>query len=254
MDIFIVELNEFDINNIKFSKSFKYNNQKKMSIGYNHDLKEHSNLHIITPYFINSILYTKDVKYIKLSFEPLLGEIKQFYNFIHNIEKKIISQIHKYNPEYSLTSIIKNESIDLFDDNADCIKFIYLTLNDNVYNMNSERSSILELKKQWKFKCLINVDSIWIDINKKKFGLNLNLLQLKIHEPIYLQKCLIPDTNYITSEIHSYNNIINTNTIIAKKVHKEDNIKENKIILAKKYVPPNPQQLMSMLNSLKKVL
>ena len=266
MDIDILNINNFDINKLVFSKVVNLNPyKKKISIGYNNLI----DLYILTPLFTNSINFNLNSKisFIKLSFDPLLGDILKFYNIVNEIEDNINKNILKLYPNYELSSILKfdKNDIDIFqkidnedDNNNDnnYIKYMYLSLdskNDYTYKIfddNNHETNINQLKLGSKFKSIIKIDYIWIDIKKKKFGLNINLIQLKFIQPIYQIKCLFDDTV-----------IQNNKSIILKKelnINESDtNIKtqspkkeiENKSV----FIPPDPRELLKMKNLLKKV-
>ena len=96
MDINIIDINAFDINKIKLYKSyFTGPNKKKISIGYD----THIDLHIFTPFFINHMDFLQNHKYqyLKLIFDPMLGDILKFYNIINNTESYIKQHIQKNN-------------------------------------------------------------------------------------------------------------------------------------------------------------
>ncbi len=198
MDINIVKLDEFDLKKITYSKSFfTTTNKKKMSIGYD----QHIDIYIPTPIFTNNMDFLPNHKYqyIKLIFNPMLGPLLKFYNTIVGIEQNIFKHVLKHNPKYQLVSIIKSEQNDIFSDEItenDITKLIYLKLSNSPYKIfdtNSSECCLNKLKLGWKFKMLIKIDSIWIDVDKKRFGLNLELSQLKIIQPIVEKKCLLDD-------------------------------------------------------------
>lgn len=257
MDINIVKLNNFDLNKIVLSKSYSiYTNNKKISIGYDN----YSDLHLLSPIFINNINYSI-YQNLKIRFEPLLGDILHFYNSINDIEQKIKNHITKHNKDYNLCSIIKTDKTDLFDDTSnDYIKYISIDLTKNttykIYNNNSEECALNNLKNGLKFKTLLKIDYVWINTFSKKFGLHIDLIQLKIIQPIATLKCLIDtdlnkDNEIIVKDIVEYKvekkpSINNTNNI---------SIQQNSIIVDKViFRPPDASQLLLMKSSLKKVI
>ena len=250
MDINIVKLNSFNINKIILSKSYSVcDNNKKISIGYD----DFSDLHLLSPIFINNTNYISQI--LKIRFEPLLGDILKFYNYIIQIEQKIKEHVLKHNKGYYFCSIIKTDKIDLFDDTFnDYVKFISINLNKNslykIYNNSNEECNINNLKNELKFKTLLKIDYIWVNTFTKKFGLHIDLIQLKIINPIATLKCLIDndDEPKIKKEI-----------IELKKEYKKEEIITNNInntIIVDKifFRPPDPSQLLLLKNSLKKVI
>jgi len=272
MDI-ITNINNFNILNIQYSKSFSIGiTQKKKSIGYNNAI----DFLILSPVFISNTNYSSCLNYksIKIRFEPLLGPILDFYNIINNIENNITQHILKHNPSYTICSIIKNEQLNNFDDFiTNPIKYISLNINNNLkyFDDLNKESSLNELKINFRFKTLLKIDSIWINTNSKKFGLNIELIQLKIIKPLYLSKCLIDNNTYIDNTTNNSkelllinnntinNNTINNNTINNNTINKElllikkdtNNIIINQPIIFK---PPEPSQLLQLKNSLKKII
>jgi hypothetical protein len=305
MDINIINIDNFDITQIKYSKSFFIgSNKKKISIGYG----ENTDFHLLTPLFTNTMDFLSNHKYqyLKMIFDPMLGNILKFYNIIQSIELSIKDHILKHNKQYTLQSVItndQNDPSDLFIDEEDVnieldnIKNIYLKLTNNqkiqpqykIYDSNCTECSLSNLKDGWKFKGLIRIESIWIDTIKKKFGLNLELVQLKILQPIVQTKCLIDnDIVAVKKEIYRYsNNTYNlTNSSHANipsdtgiNLFKQPDLISSGSILgyvsstgtgsgssvpnssvpnteAKGlfFVPPNSMELLKMKNALKKVL
>jgi hypothetical protein len=138
-DIHIVDIDNFNIDNITTPKKITNINinKQKLSIGYNN-----KDFYLITPFFINyNDYHNSKIQYLKLSFDPLYGEILKFYETILLIEQKSKDILSKY---YSLNSIIKTENIngfDLFDiDVFENIKYMYIKLN-NHYKIYSDLHS-----------------------------------------------------------------------------------------------------------------
>ena len=257
MYINIININDFDINNINLSKLYSINlNLKKIAIGYNNNI----DLHIETPLLLNNMNYISNIKYnsFKIRFEPLLGSILKFYNIIIQIEQYIKIHIHKYYKDYILHSIIKNDKIDCFDDSNDYIQYILLDIHNNlsIFNNINELSILSDLKYKDKYKSILNIDSIWINTITKKFGLKIEIIQLKIIKPIATIKCLIDNNEIIHKNVH--------NEIIHKNVQNEiqTQIQTNNIIIQQPLLnveklifrPPDPSQLLQLKKSLKKVI
>lgn len=253
MDINIINIDNFDINDINLSRSISINSyKKKISIGY----KDNTELYLLTPLITNNINYQNDkYQFLKILFDPFLGQILNFYNIIISIEKYIKEHIHKNNPKYILNSIIKNDKQDLFDDDgSECIKAMLLRLNNyKVYDNNSNECELSLLKVGWKFKALIKIDYIWIDIDKKKFGLNIELIQLKIIQPITQIRCLIDNDIPIRRKITKIPEPIRpiANVINEFRETEEQKEEEKPVSIFK---PPNPLELLKMKNALKKVI
>jgi hypothetical protein len=270
MDINITNINDFDMKQIIFSKSFFIGlNKKKISIGYGDNV----DIHILTPFFTNIMNYINGNKYqyLKIVFDPMLGNILKFYNIIQSLEYIIKDHILKHNKDYVLQSIIRDDQDDLFsDNNIDintikniCLKLINYSKSDiqyKIYDDNCEECSLNNLKYGWKYKGLIKFESIWIDTQKKKFGLNLELVQLKIKQPITQIKCLIDNDNIIIKkDIHKYsNNKLNTDQNIITNIPLNNEIAAHLIpaieIKTKNFIPPNTMELLKIKNALKKVL
>jgi hypothetical protein len=246
MDINIVKLDNFNIDKITFSKSFFINSSKKqISIGYD----DYTDLHILTPTFTNDINFYNIPTYFKLNFNPMLGPILNFYNIITNIENNIKSNILKNNPTYKLNSVLKNDNSDFIDDEDDIIKKLFLRLSKaKFYDHNSNECDLNVLQVGWKFKALIKIDYIWIDIINKKFGLNIELIQLKIIQPVSTIRCLIDDDyRYVPK----FKIEIETET---KTEYKPINNEIKSEIIKKPFIIPNPNELLNLKNALKKVL
>jgi len=270
MDISIINIDDLLINQIQFSKSFAINkNQKKISIGYNDQI----DLHIITPIFVSGMNYLPMINYqsIKLRFEPMLGPMIRFYNIINQIENLTKQHILKHNIDYTLCSIIKNDRIDQFDDSIDdYTKYISLNINNGLiyFNHSNEESILSDLKTNYRFKTLLKIDSIWINTQSKKFGLKIELIQLKIIKPIASIRCLIDNDinqNQNHNQNHNQNQIINSKRIITNnQIDKEsspiknqtNNILIQQPIIIDKIIfrPPDPFQLLQLKNSLKKII
>jgi hypothetical protein len=174
----------------------------------------------------------------------------KFYETILLIEQKSKDILSKY---YSLNSIIKTENIngfDLFDiDVFENIKYMYIKLN-NHYKIYSDlhETNIDNLKQKWYFKCLIKIDSFWIDINKKTYGLSIDLIQIKISQPIYQIKCLI-DNKESANPISISVQIPEQKSSIAYHITETTNKKEIKSV----FIPPNPMDLLNIKNALKSI-
>jgi hypothetical protein len=291
MDINIINTDNFDIKQMVLSKSvFVGTNKKKISIGYG----DNTDFYLLTPLFTNNMDFLSNHKYqyLKMIFDPMLGHILKFYNIIQSIETSIKDHIIKHNKNYTLQSAIRNDSTDLFIDENDVnfdidlnnIKNMYLKLTNysktqtryTFYDANCTECSLSNLKNGWKFKALIKIDSVWIDTMKKKFGLNIELVQLKILQPIIQTKCLIDnDVLIMKNEIYRYsNNTYNvSNNTQSNMATMTLNTKQNSIIpnpppvpvinssvgtnndlKAQVFIPPNPIELLKMKNALKKVL
>lgn len=291
MDINICQIDDFDFDKITLSKSvYLGNGRRKMSIGYD----KHADFHLLTPFFVSDHNYTQYDQSLKLIFDPMLGPILKFYNFINNVLESIKTKINKNNPEYILQQLFKNnvaDDVNIFidDDNStsqpiNCIKTIFLKLTNSylnsrseskytptckIYNQFSNECDIDLLKLGWHFKALIKIDHIWINIRTKKYGLNIDLIQLKIFQPIYQFKCLI-DTN----DKHESLNHSQFSKIVSKSVNLESELppyikpsdrqsiqsiqsiqsSQNQLIEPPKIIfrPPKPDQLLLLKNSLKK--
>ena len=243
----IVDIDNFNIDNIVIPKKITNINinKQKLSIGYNN-----KDFYLITPFFINyNDYHNNKIQYLKLSFDPLYGDIFKFYETILLIEQKSKDILSKY---YSLNSIIKTENIngfDLFDiDVFENIKYMYIKLN-NHYKIYTDlhETNIDNLKQKWYFKCLIKIDSFWIDINKKTYGLSIDLIQIKISQPIYQIKCLIDKE--LSPPISISVQIPEHKSPIAYHITETTNKKEIKSI----FVPPNPMDLLNIKNALKSI-
>jgi hypothetical protein len=286
MDINIININDFDIKQITYSKSFFIGqNKKKISIGYG----DKTDFHLVTPFLTNTMdfLLNHKYQYLKMIFDPMLGDILKFYNIILSIENSIKNQILKNNKLFTLQSIIRNDQTDIFIDDEEhnielnSIKNIFLKLTSNfksepsykIYDTNSVECSLNNLKNGWKYKGLIKIDSIWIDTIKKKFGLNLELVQLKILQPIVQTKCLIDnDVLIIKKDIYKYsNNTLNVDQDIKVSIpypsnsnlgqdlqsHPQLNMSNktsNNIDIKTSFIPPNAKDLLTMKSALKRVL
>ena len=294
MDIKIINITDFNDTKIKFSPLINISvNKKKINIEYDED-----SFYLLSPYFINNTVFISNINYnfIKITFDPFIGSIYKFYKIIEQIENNIKLHIEKIMLNYNFVSILKKEQFDHFDqfeqsdhfDQSDQsnqndqndqrestnISYINLKLNLNlsdqfitnnkitkIYKEMSE-CNIEKLKKGWKYKCLIYFNHIWIDTIKKRYGLNLDLIQLKIHEPSYLSGCLIDNIDSSANSLanNSTINLTNSSTINSNNLIKpiiqnniinfnNKNLKQNPIMIL-----PNAMELLNMKNALKKVL
>jgi hypothetical protein len=267
LDINIVNLNDIDFNRIKFSKSISINkDQKKISIGYD----SYIDLHIQTPLLTSTMNYTKSFNnLINIRFDPMLGPILLLYKFIIDIEKHISNHILRHNHDYKLCTIIKSDCIDLFDDNKDNYTK-YMLLNSQLtrfYNNNNELITINQIKYRSKFKTLLNIESIWINTNSKKFGLKIEPIQIKIIEPLSTNMCLIDynlDNQIKTNKkkINNESEIVSTPTptptptFIPTQTQTTNILVQQQPIIIDKIIfkPPDPSQLLQLKNSLKKII
>jgi hypothetical protein len=300
MDINIISNDMFDINYINLSKSvFVGPNKKKISIGY----QNQSNLHLISPAFLSNANYSLKSQDLKVTFDPLLGQILHFYNNLDLIFNFVKTKILKNNPDYLIIPFFKKtfpDGIDLFmedDDNLSeddikneisYIKTVYLKLTKNVkiYDCDSFETTIDLLKIGWLFKFIIKIDHIWIDTKTKKCGLNIELVQLKIFQPIYQIKCLIDSGNIKHNHNLSHNqqnklfiskssdiisdSLLNSsdsnthsrsdsNTTFELKLNLSNDNPQSQPDKSTKikpviFRPPQPDQLLLLKNSLKKVI
>lgn len=282
MDINIIKIDDLLIDNIALSKSVSIGeNQRKISIGY----LDFVDLHIQTPTIKCNMNYVQNINYqsFKIRFEPMLGPILKLYNLIISIEILIKQHILKHNSDYKLCSIIKSEKIDQFDDSIDdYIRYILLELSSNknltIFNDDNQIVDIYQMKNGYKYRTLLKIDSIWINTATKKFGLKLELVQLKIIIPISTIRCLIDinpqDIQLINDKIVkkdnlNVNSIMNPNPIINTNpnpnpnpiINTNSNINNNILINQQSIVvdrvifrPPDPSQLLQLKNSLKKII
>lgn len=283
----IINYDNINTNLLIFSKAINTsNNYKKISIGYNTE----NNLYILSPLLINSVIQMD--KYLKLKFDPMLGSILTFYNQIKLIETKINQRITKYNKNYILCSILKDDIIDEFDNdlNTDLFaKYIKLDINTHtkIYNNLNQESTINELQINYNYKIILKLDYIWIDLQSRKFGLKISLVQLKIIPPLYMTRCLID--NHISNYSPEINQqpITNISNILIQQSATAYTTKTTKTITAIPtniqttpisvvnpistsisnqiqpsvpivdkiiFRPPDPLQLLQLKNSLKKVI
>jgi len=253
-----MDIDNLQIENIQFSKSFSINTtNKKISIGYNNQL----DLHILTPIFTSGMNYLPLINYqsLKCNFEPMLGPMFKFYNIIYQIEQRIKQHILKHNNDYILSTIIKNDKVDLFDDSIeDYTKYMSLHINNDLkyYNNNNEETTLNDLRINFKFKALLKIDSIWINTQTKKFGLKIEPIQIKIIKPISMSKCLIDNNQtQINEYIHKKQiQVVDNQPLVINKqtnnIVVQSQININKSI----FIPPEPSQLLQLKNSLKKII
>ena len=126
-------------------------------------------------------------------------------------------------------------------------------LNYRIYDSNSKECQLSNLKNGWKFRTLIKFDSIWIDTDRKKFGINLDLVQLKIYQPISRIRCLIDNDTY-TRELSKYTNNNSIEDCAITRSNPSKPISDFDTGKKKVFVPPNPDELLKIRNALKKVL
>ena len=262
-DINIINIDDIDLKQIDFSRSVSINkDQRKISIGYNSNI----DFHIQTPLLISNMNYAHSYNNMcRIRFDPMLGQILKFYKFIINLENLINDHILKHNPDYKISTIIKNDKVDLFDEsNDDYLKYIALNiLNTKIFNDENELTTITNLKYEYKFKALLKIDSIWINTINKKFGLKIEIIQIKIIKPSAINTCLI---DYVNNKIQPQPQLqqytqpqpqlqqytqpqpqIQTNNFI---------VNQNQPIIIDKIIfrPPDPSQLLQLKKSLKKVI
>ena len=277
MDINIVNIDEINLKHIDFSKSISINkDQRKISIGYNSNI----DFHIQTPLLTSNMNYAHSYNNMcRIRFDPMLGQILKFYKFIINLENLINDHILKHNIDYRLCTILKNDNVDLFDNSPDdYLKYILLSINNTkIFNNMNELTTIRDLKYGYKFKSLVKIDSIWINCINKKFGLNIELIQIKIVKPLYMSTCLIDHTqsqsqSQSQSQLQSQLQLqldkqsqSHTQTQLTIPTHipqylptTTNNIivQNNQPIIIDKIIfrPPDPSQLLQLKKSLKKVI
>jgi hypothetical protein len=191
-----------------------------------------------------------------MSFDPLLGNISVFYELLYSIQEYIKKFV---NHSYTLHDIFYHTSDYTFDDEllTEYVKFIYVNLISKghidmykIFDNNNNEILFNQIQLNYNYKAIICIDSIWIDVSKKKYGLNINLIQLKMYKPIYQSDCLIDNIkkNVINPLINPLINPI-INEVINDYIPKNDKIKKNdppnEKISIKPFVP-NINDLLSI--------
>lgn len=192
----IFKTNDLDKYEFFFSKPYNYTEKK-----YNVKclIKQNDNTNMI-------IVQTPKMKlesnlssgYLVFSFYNNKKHDK-LYNFIKNIESETINIVKQhFKKKLTLHSNITDDNkfivnisfntIPIFDNKGNSVNF------DNI-DINSD------------FICLMKLQSIWIDLNKKKYGLNWNICQIKSYPELDYNVCYIEDSE--DEEISSNKNIVN---------------------------------------------
>tara|TARA_Y100000739_G_C20590200_1_gene457464 strand:+ start:657 stop:1550 length:894 start_codon:yes stop_codon:yes gene_type:complete len=123
----------------------------------------------------------------------------KLYDFIKNIETEA-SNIVKQNFKKKL---ILHSNIT--DDNKFIVNINYTTIpifNNKGNNINFDSVDISS-----DFICLMKLQSVWVDLNKKKFGLNWNICQIKVYPELDYNVCYIEDSD--DEDIDNKKNIVN---------------------------------------------
>lgn len=188
---------------MKFITSRNYNNEldyvygsvyngineniKQFNIYYKHSKKSDlETIKIQTPKLIltNDVIKTNK---LVLSMEPFENKIENFYNFINKIydlvKKNIKTNIKK--KKFNLFSIFKDNKL-------------FLNINDkrtfSVFDEDKNKITLEHLKAGYEIKLIIEIYNIWVDIEKKIYGINWNIKQLQTFDHIS-EKCLILDSD-----------------------------------------------------------
>ena len=128
-----------------------------------------------------SISYNQNYNLFKYKFDDFILLFKEVDGEIESLtyNKKVYKDFIEI--QLLLFNLFDYKNIEYIDVYLQSIQGIYIeNIYDDYYDNNSNECELNLLKVGWKFKALIKIDYIWIDIGKNKFGLNIELIQLKI--------------------------------------------------------------------------
>jgi len=162
-------------------------NIKQFNIYYKHSKKSDlETIKIQTPKLVltNDVIKTNK---LVLSMEPFENKIEKFHNFINNIYDLV---------KKNIKATIKKKKFNLlsnFKDNK-----LFLNILDkrtfNVFDEDKNKITLEHLKPGYETKLIIEIYNIWVDIEKKIYGINWNIKQIQSFNHIS-EKCLILDSD-----------------------------------------------------------
>lgn len=162
-------------------------NIKQFNIYYKHNKKSDlETIKIQTPKLVltNDVIKTNK---LVLSIDPFENKIQNFYNLINNIYN-ITKKNIKDNIKKKKFNLISN-----FKDNK-----MFLNIDDRrtfgVFDEDKNKVSLEHLKPSYEIKLIIEIYNIWVDIDKKIYGINWNIKQIQSFNSIS-EKCLILDSD-----------------------------------------------------------
>ena len=180
----IFKMNDLDKYEFFFSKPYNYSDKK-----YNIKcvIKQNDNTNMI-------IVQTPKMKlesnlssgYIVFSFYNNKKHDK-LYNFIKNVELETTNIVKQhFKKKLNLHSNIT-------DDNKFIVNISFNTIPIFDNKGNSINFDSIDINSE--FICLMKLQSIWVDLNKKKFGLNWNICQIKNYPELNYNVCYIEDSD-----------------------------------------------------------
>lgn len=113
-----------------------------------------------------------------------------FIEFMRNIENSIQNKVkEKFKKKLSLYS-------NIIDDNGNmkCI-FNISNMKFDIYNENNIIMDKNEVEIYSDIICILKLQNIWVDLNKKKYGINWKICQIKIYPLLSYNKCCIEDSD-----------------------------------------------------------
>jgi len=195
---------------------FQYhaNKYKKINVYNNNVGKSLQKIWIRTPKMkvfkpILSSLFNNNSQSISLAvlFSPNAGEIKKLYFFIKKLERHILTIIKNKTSQknikmkssiktsrpadsdklYNKFPPIMNIKMPFHKTGDNCFDFLF-----NVYNYLNQRIQIDSINSGSYVSSYIELSEVWIN-EKKEFGFNWNILQLKIYPEFDFSLCLFDD-------------------------------------------------------------
>ena len=180
----LFKVNDLNKYEFFFSKPYNYS-EKKYNIKCL--LKQNNNTNLIT-------IQTPKMKlesnlssgYIVFSFYNNKKHDK-LYEFIKNIENEA-SNIVKQHFKKKL-----NLHSNITDENKFIVSINYTTIP--IFNNKCNNISFDNVDINSDIICLMKLQSLWVDLNKKKFGINWNICQIKIYPELDYNICYIHDSD-----------------------------------------------------------
>ena len=162
---------------------------------------------IDTPIFCSKYDYNNNSKYgFKIYFDPPLGRVKDFYEFLIAYEVQIAKKMKVHFKNFEQKSVIEKEGdvdypISYFNVHLISRGTVpqYLT-----FDVDGSITNIENLKVGNQFKCILDISEIWVDLGTKKYGINIKLLQMKLYHPIfYSTYFMLDDGKYHPTKVQT---------------------------------------------------
>lgn len=186
---FITSKNYLDDIDYVFGSVYNGSNEniKQFNIYYKHNKKtELETIKVQTPKLVltNDVIKTNK---LVLSMEPFENKIENFHNFINNIYTTA---------KKNIKDNIKKKKFTLFSNFKDNKMFLNITdrRTFGIFDEDKNKITLEDLKPSYEIKLIIEIYNLWVDIDKKIYGINWNIKQIQSFNHIS-EKCLILDSD-----------------------------------------------------------